>query len=79
MQGNKFVNTLQSRKFWAAMISVAVSLGVIDWMDAQQGEIVDSLVTIAAALVPVISGAVYIISTAVEDAAHAKNKPGAKQ
>lgn len=79
MQGSKLLNTLQSRKFWASIISVAVSLGVIGWTDAQQGEVADSLVTVIAALVPVLSGGVYIIATAVEDAAHAKSKPDAKQ
>lgn len=50
---------LQSRKFWAAIISLMGALGVLNWSDAEQAAWV-------AAIVAGI-GAVYQISVALED------------
>ncbi|HRA64411.1 MAG TPA: hypothetical protein PL187_00235 [Caldilinea sp.] len=80
---NKLAATFKSRKFWASWISVLVSLGVVVWSETQQAEIANSLAVIAGALAPVIVGAIYVMSTAIEDAARARaqttNKPEANQ
>ena len=50
---------LQSRKFWAAIISLLVALGVLNWSDAQQAETVAGIVAGV--------GAVYSLAVAIED------------
>ena len=50
---------LQSRKFWAAVISLLAALGVLNWSDAQQAETVAML---AAGI-----GAAYSLAVAIED------------
>lgn len=56
----------QSRKFWAAVISLLVSFGVV------QADIEDNVVEAVVVLAPVIAGAAYGVGVAVEDAARAK-------
>lgn len=60
MQGNKWLALLQSRKFWASMISIAVAVGMLEYSDEQQAKLVEAIVVVAGAIG-------YIISLAVED------------
>lgn len=69
-QRNKVKELLASRKFWTSIISVLVTVGLFQFSDVQQNQLVESLVIVA----PLVAGAVYSISTAIEDAAHAKAK-----
>jgi hypothetical protein len=55
---------LQSRKFWAAVISLLTALGVLNWSDAQQAETVAML---AAGI-----GAAYSLAVALEDGLSAR-------
>ncbi len=72
MESNKAVALLKSRKFWASVVSLLVSLGVVAWGESQQAEMVSSLTVVAGALAPVILGGIYVLATAFEDAAKAK-------
>ena len=62
----KLKGILQSRKFWAAVVSLLVTFGVVG-MDVED-QVTDAIVTI----VPVVAGSAYIIGTAIEDAGHAR-------
>ena len=63
MNGNKFVTLLKSRKFWASVVGILVTLGVVSTTDE---------VAVAQAL-NIIAGiiATYVFATGVEDI----NKP----
>ena len=62
MQTGKFKQLMKSRKFWASVISILVSLGVVGASD--EGPALEAVL----ALVPVLAGAAYTIGTAIEDA-----------
>lgn len=79
MESNKMIATLKSRKFWASVVSLLVSLGVVAWSESQATAVTDSIVTLVGALAPVLVGAVYVISTAIEDAANARARAAAGQ
>ena len=53
------MHVLQSRKFWASVLSILVAIGAVSLSDGQQAELVAQ---IAAGI-----GAVYTIATALED------------
>lgn len=53
------MHVLQSRKFWASVLSILVAVGAVSLSDVQQSEIV-------AAIVSGI-GAVYTLAVALED------------
>ena len=56
----KIVRMLQSRKFWASLLGVVVSLGLVAWSDAQQAELVGAILTI-------VSTVSYTLGVALED------------
>ena len=62
MNGNKFVTLLKSRKFWASVVGIFASLGLLNGFE--EPKLVESLVVIATAIA-------YILCTAWEDS----NKP----
>ena len=55
----KFLLILQSRKFWALIVGLLVTAGILDWGDPQQAEW-------AAAIAGGIT-AIYGLSVAIED------------
>lgn len=57
---NKWIELLTSRKTWAALIGIGVALGLLQYSDADQAELVGAIVTIATAIG-------YMISVAIED------------
>lgn len=62
----KLKGVLQSRKFWAAVISILVSFGVV------QTDIEDSVVEAVVILAPIVAGAAYGIGTSIEDAGRSR-------
>lgn len=62
----KLKGVFQSRKFWAAVISMLVSFGVV------QADIEDSVVEAVVILAPIVAGAAYGIGTSIEDAGRAR-------
>lgn len=57
----KIVWILKSRKFWTAIIGLAVSFGLLQLSDTQEAELVSAILTVATAIG-------YMVSVAVEDA-----------
>lgn len=58
---NKFMQTLRSRKFWAAIVGMAVAVGLLNYSDSQQAELV-------AAVLAVVTSIGYMLGVAIEDA-----------
>lgn len=65
---NKFIVLMQSRKFWSAVISLCVSIGIFALSDSQQSELVAGIMT-------VVTTSMYILGTAIEDYGRARNNP----
>lgn len=57
----KIVWVLKSRKWWASIIGLAVSFGLLQLSDTQEAELVSAILTVATAIG-------YMVSVAVEDA-----------
>lgn len=57
---DKFSGVFKSRKFWAAVISLLVATGVLQASEAQEAELVNSILLVAGAVA-------YILSVALED------------
>lgn len=57
---NKLLGMLQSRKFWVSMVTLLVSVGVLQLSDVQQADLVTAILT-------VVTGVGYIVSVALED------------
>lgn len=57
---DRFSGVLRSRKFWAAVVSLLVSTGILQTSEAQEAEMVNAILLVAGA-------AVYIFSVAIED------------
>lgn len=53
------MHVLRSRKFWASILSMLVALGVVNFTDAQQAELVAQIVAGI--------GAIYTMAVALED------------
>lgn len=62
---SKFAGVFKSRKFWAGVIGVLVSVGMLQVSDAQESELVTAVLT-------VVTAVGYIIGTAIEDAGRAQ-------
>ena len=62
--GSKLLSVFRSRKFWAAVIGLLVSMGLVALSDSQQAELVGAIVTVATTLS-------YIFGVAIEDAGRA--------
>lgn len=60
MGTSKWARLLQSRKFWASIISLAAAVGLLEYSEAQQAELVQAIVVVATALG-------YVFSVALED------------
>lgn len=60
MTSNKLLGLLQSRKFWASLISLLVAVGMLQFSDSQQAELVAALLTVTTAVS-------YVIGVALED------------
>jgi hypothetical protein len=52
---------LKSRKFWSAIVGLAIAAGWLQLSDVQEADLVSAILTVATALG-------YMISVAVEDA-----------
>jgi len=65
----KLIGVFKSRKFWAAVISLLVVFGVMQVNDAEQSELVESVLVVVTA---VVNAAAYIIGVAIEDAGRAR-------
>lgn len=61
----RFGGVLKSRKFWASLIGLLVSVGVLNYSDAQQAELASAVLTVATAIG-------YVLSVAIEDAGSAR-------
>lgn len=57
---NKVLKMLQSRKFWVSLVTLLVSVGVLQLTDVQQADLVTAILT-------VVTGVGYIVSVALED------------
>lgn len=57
----KLMQTLGSRKFWAAIVGMLVAVGLLQYSDAQQAELV-------AAVLAVVTSIGYMLGVAIEDA-----------
>jgi hypothetical protein len=64
MTASKLAGVFRSRKFWAALIGLVVSMGLVALSDSQQAELVGAIVTVATTLS-------YIFGVAIEDAGRA--------
>jgi hypothetical protein len=53
------MHVLQSRKFWASILSMLVAVGVVNFTDVQQAELVAQIVAGI--------GAIYTMAVALED------------
>ena len=62
---SKLSGVLQSRKFWSSLLSLLVAVGLLQFSDAAQADLVSAILTIVAA-------AGYTISVAIEDAGRAQ-------
>ncbi len=60
MTSNKLIGLLQSRKFWASLISLLVAVGMLQFSDSQQAELVAAILTVTTAVS-------YVIGVALED------------
>lgn len=60
MSSNKMVGVLKSRKFWAAIVSLLASIGLVS--ADMEPQLVESLLTIVAVI-----GGTYILGTGVSD------------
>ena len=58
----KVLWVLQSRKFWASLIGLLAALGILEASELQEAELAQALVTVATALV-------YVLTVAGEDSA----------
>lgn len=63
-QRNKMLALLKSRKFWSMLVGLLVSIGLITLSEAQESELVGSVLAI-------VNLAVYQFSVAYEDGKHA--------
>lgn len=61
----KLIGVFQSRKFWAAIVALLVSFGLLQVSEAQEPELVQAILT-------VVTTIAYIIGTAIEDAGRAQ-------
>lgn len=61
----KLSGVLQSRKFWSSLLSLLVAVGLLQFSDAAQADLVSAILTIVAA-------ASYTVSVAIEDAGRAQ-------
>lgn len=57
---NKWLAMLQSRKFWAATIGIAVAVGMLEFSDTQQAELIEAIVVIVGTIG-------YILGLSLED------------
>lgn len=57
---NKIIGVLQSRKFWAAIITLLMIFGVLEQNEAEQARLVEAILT-------VVTTVSYIVSVALED------------
>lgn len=57
---NKFVGMLQSRKFWVSLVTLLVSVGVLQLSEIEQAELISAILT-------TVTGVGYIVSVAIED------------
>lgn len=57
---NKFFWVLSSRKFWAAIVALLVTTGVLEASEAQEAELVQAILTVVTAIS-------YILAVALED------------
>lgn len=76
MNKGKLLRLLGSRKFWATVVSMIVSLGVLlfgarEVSAADQAQVVDAIMVVAGAIGAVLAAIGYNVSTAIEDAAQA--------
>lgn len=60
MNGNKLLGLLQSRKFWASLVSLLVAVGMLQFSDSQQADLVAAILTVSTAIS-------YVIGVALED------------
>jgi len=57
---NKWKGLLTSRKFWSAILGIVVSLGILEYSDEQQAELVGAIIV-------VVTSVFYILGVAIED------------
>lgn len=62
---DKLLGVLKSRKFWAAIVALLVSFGLLNLSDVQEAEVVQAILT-------VVTTIAYIIGVAIEDAGRAR-------
>ena len=63
---------LKSRKFWASIIALLVSLGILNFASpGGEDQFVEAIMTIVMAIVPVVLATSYSRSVAIEDAGRA--------
>lgn len=58
-------SVLKSRKFWASLISLLAAVGLLQFSDTQQADLVSAILTI-------VTAAAYTLSVAIEDAGRAQ-------
>lgn len=56
----KFVGMLSSRKFWVSLVTLMVSIGVLQLSEIEQAELITAILT-------TVTGVGYIVSVALED------------
>lgn len=61
----KWLGVLNSRKFWASLLALLVAVGLIQFSDAQQADLVSAILTIVTAVG-------YTLAVAIEDAGRAR-------
>jgi hypothetical protein len=57
----KLSGVLQSRKFWSSLLSLLVAVGVLQFGDAAQADLVSAILTI-------VAGVGFTLGVAIEDA-----------